>query len=1024
MFVATVVGCRDITKPAGSNVVSGKPRASVSPLGTVTVLPSSMAGWVFYDDQHDTACTNTAVCQMVAGPANPPSGSGSAELATPLSGDGNALVLSDYSGTRLDQISDLKYSTFRQSVDAGNNLAIALQINVDYDLTDASTGYQGRLVFEPYQAAGGSVPQATWQTWDAKSGKWWGTRSSVPKNGTLVANPCVQATPCTWTQLLVAFPNAGVHAIYGALVLKAGSGWAGFRGNVDKLTIGIAGAVTTFDFEPTATATHLHTEIEAGVSGTRLPADSDYAAGSAVNYSFTAASGFDSLLVVVDDTLAAASGTVSMDRPHTIRAGADPILVPNAGASAMRAGLTALLTANDKPAAFSDFLQMYLDRSQLVGADSADSELALATYLAIDPYRDAAALVAVDNALTGNVSAIDHFGGRDYTYYYTPDTFGFGIERRGRSNPAARRRTGTHFVPRAVLERGVGGQRSSGKSALSSATSAPWPTEFTAIVYINGILTPRGSLIPTPTGAVGSYNQLKNLVFGIPRFQDVLDPSSSSNTEVLYFYNRTLSAQLQAFNEANHCVATYERDSGVRAVVRRVVNYARCKGIEIGYSISQNDAVESLREYLQLTYHIGSPNSADADGLANMISTFHGEFGEHLIFATHSQGNMLLAQAIQLSPAKEGKPLQSGFCTAELSFASPILKANYPGLDTSFMRGFTMNGDILDVLGLKTDFPKLDTDRSIAALAELGPQPITDEPSEKRSRRLEWGKQIHDVDYNYLTYPASRDSVASMLGQLDDECTVQSAEAVPSALTLPLGDSAQLALNVMSRASHLLQGRGFNGGGLGSVINEKLMVIATAPTHGVENAPLNLQSTGQTFGHVSVTVPDVSFPGRIVEHRSTFWDAVGGFSDNTTTNVPPFPAAPPSWDGTPAACSDTTQTGDAHAYTIWAQRCNRWYGLEIPADPLPVRTRVRLLYGDYPTGAFHGDAFSFLLPQHVAVADTLPYHCGPEYCLRAAVLETRNTSNIIMTSDTTCFSDRCNSSLNRTLAKPAKRPNE
>jgi hypothetical protein len=45
----------------------------------------------------------------------------------------------------------------------------------------------------------------------------------------------------------------------------------------------------------------------------------------------------------------------------------------------VRTGLTALLTANDKPAAFSNFLQMYLDRSWLVGADSADSELALAT---------------------------------------------------------------------------------------------------------------------------------------------------------------------------------------------------------------------------------------------------------------------------------------------------------------------------------------------------------------------------------------------------------------------------------------------------------------------------------------------------------------------------------------------------------------------------------------------------------------------------------------------------------------------
>jgi hypothetical protein len=69
-------------------------------------------------------------------------------LATPLAGDGNALLLADYAGTRFDQITDLHYSTYRQSADAGNNLAVALQFNVDYDLTDASAGYQGRVVFE------------------------------------------------------------------------------------------------------------------------------------------------------------------------------------------------------------------------------------------------------------------------------------------------------------------------------------------------------------------------------------------------------------------------------------------------------------------------------------------------------------------------------------------------------------------------------------------------------------------------------------------------------------------------------------------------------------------------------------------------------------------------------------------------------------------------------------------------------------------------------------------------------------
>jgi hypothetical protein len=72
----------------------------------------------------------------------------------------------------------------------------------------------------------------------------------VPVNGALTTNACVQATPCTWTQLLAAFPNIGVHASYGAVVLKAGSNWAGFRGNVDQLSIGVSGVTTTFDFEP------------------------------------------------------------------------------------------------------------------------------------------------------------------------------------------------------------------------------------------------------------------------------------------------------------------------------------------------------------------------------------------------------------------------------------------------------------------------------------------------------------------------------------------------------------------------------------------------------------------------------------------------------------------------------------------------------------------------------------------------------------------------------------------------------
>lgn len=241
-----ILACRNLASPLPP---SGPANRLLDESGQIVVSPGAMHGWAFYNDQNDTACRDSAVCRMVDGPAGQRLGAGSAFLSTPAASDGKALVLKDYAGTRFDAITELRYSTFRQSVDSGRNLAIALQVNADYDLTDQSVGYQGRLVYEPYQSAPGTVLDTTWQRWDAKAGKWWGTKASVPRGGVLVTNPCVQATPCTWAQLLGAFPNVGIHATYGAVVLKAGSSWPGFRGNVDALAIGVSGVTTTFDFE-------------------------------------------------------------------------------------------------------------------------------------------------------------------------------------------------------------------------------------------------------------------------------------------------------------------------------------------------------------------------------------------------------------------------------------------------------------------------------------------------------------------------------------------------------------------------------------------------------------------------------------------------------------------------------------------------------------------------------------------------------------------------------------------------------
>lgn len=249
--IGTILACTDTTRPVTPEI-TGRQSTVVGSAGVIRVSAGDMHGWAFIDDQQSTACTDVTKCQLADGPATPPIGSASAMLATTAASDGVALMLQDYAGTRLDQITELRYSTYRQSTDAGNNLAIALQFTVDFDLNDASNAWQGRLVFEPYHAAGGQVAGQVWHEWNAMDGKWWGTRASVVRNDVTVSNACVQASPCTWAQLLAAFPNLGVHRTYGSVFLKAGSGWAGFRGNVDALSIGVAGATTTFDFEVAA----------------------------------------------------------------------------------------------------------------------------------------------------------------------------------------------------------------------------------------------------------------------------------------------------------------------------------------------------------------------------------------------------------------------------------------------------------------------------------------------------------------------------------------------------------------------------------------------------------------------------------------------------------------------------------------------------------------------------------------------------------------------------------------------------
>jgi hypothetical protein len=205
---------------------------SASAATTVKVAPADMQGWVFLQE------TPTGSGGMVEGSSTAPLGTGSASLAVDSTG-GYVLATLNHAGTRLADITALSYSTYRTA--GGLALAIALQWDFDNDLTDADTTFKGRMVYEPYYT--NTVLTGVWQTWnpmtDGAAGNWWFTRA--PYN-----TVCSMANPCSWSEVLSQYPEAGIRAGTGALLLKAGGGWAGgFDGNVDALTLNDV----AYDFE-------------------------------------------------------------------------------------------------------------------------------------------------------------------------------------------------------------------------------------------------------------------------------------------------------------------------------------------------------------------------------------------------------------------------------------------------------------------------------------------------------------------------------------------------------------------------------------------------------------------------------------------------------------------------------------------------------------------------------------------------------------------------------------------------------
>ncbi|MBL8181931.1 MAG: carboxypeptidase regulatory-like domain-containing protein, partial [Blastocatellia bacterium] len=215
----------------------------------ITVTPSDMLGWSFVQEN-----AGVASGRMMTGPATPPLGTGSARITVDATA-GQAFMKDAYSGVRFADITALSYSAYQHS-GANPSIHATLAFDVDSDVTDGINGYQGRIVYEPYNDPANTFTPATWQTFDAMSptAKFWGSSGSGVRPLTVA---CPQSAPCTKAQILTLFPNLGIRnnvpmTSIGRVIFKVGSGAApGLDASVDNLVIGVNSVNDTYNFDET-----------------------------------------------------------------------------------------------------------------------------------------------------------------------------------------------------------------------------------------------------------------------------------------------------------------------------------------------------------------------------------------------------------------------------------------------------------------------------------------------------------------------------------------------------------------------------------------------------------------------------------------------------------------------------------------------------------------------------------------------------------------------------------------------------
>lgn len=228
----------------------------------VLVTPGNLNGWVNNKDNN-----NFKDIQFVAGPGNPPLGSGSAKFELPNDGSARvSIVYPPLADTTISDITELSYATYQQT--GGPNTPTAVPglklptVGIDgIDRNGNDTSF-ATIIYEPvYSGGAGTVVSGEWQNWNALApeARWW---ASNHIKDPATPGQLLMCSPIRDVPVGAACPSEKQYVPWSVVLQAAGAGKLNPAGVQLELGSGSPQAIsyvdalvvngTTFDFEPDA----------------------------------------------------------------------------------------------------------------------------------------------------------------------------------------------------------------------------------------------------------------------------------------------------------------------------------------------------------------------------------------------------------------------------------------------------------------------------------------------------------------------------------------------------------------------------------------------------------------------------------------------------------------------------------------------------------------------------------------------------------------------------------------------------